>query len=197
MILTVSFIIVFMIQLLFDLYIIMLLLRLLLQSLHANYYNPISQFIITATNFLVKPARRIIPGFKGIDFAIVTLVLILQLMELILLTWLRYDHFPRLDGLLIWAVGGILNQVVNIFFYALLIRVVMNWLSITLENPAYEIVYVLTEPLVKPLHRFIPMIGRFDLTPFVIAFVLKALDIILIVPIILLGKIIALGKFLH
>lgn len=197
MIITLNYILVFMIQLLFDLYIVMLLLRLLLQLLHANYYNPISQFIINITNFLVKPMRRIIPGFKGIDFAIVTLVLILQLLELLLLIWLRFEHLPNLGGLLLWAVGGIINQVINIFFYALVIRVIMSWLSVTLENPAYEIVYVLTEPILKPIRRFIPLIGGFDLSPVIVALVLKALDIMVLVPFILLGKILAIGKFLH
>src|SRR5262249_16346374 len=139
----------------------------------------------------------IIPGYKGIDFAIIILAFVLEVIALSLIVWLRLDHLPRMDGTLLWALGTVLNQIIDILFYALIIRVILSWLGVTLQNPFYEIVYLLTEPLLKPIRRFVPLIANFDFSPIIVAIIVKFIGIVLIVPLIRIGQIIALGKFLH
>ena len=67
------------------LFTILVLLRLLLQIAKADFYNPISQFIVKATNPLLKPLRRFIPGFWGFDFPSIVLAIIVQSLGIFLL----------------------------------------------------------------------------------------------------------------
>ena len=59
----------FLIRTLFDLYIVAVALRFLLQWVRADFYNPLSQFLVKITNPPLRPLRRFIPGYGGIDFA--------------------------------------------------------------------------------------------------------------------------------
>ena len=92
---------VFIINFIFESYLYILLLRLLLQKMRAPFYNPLSQFIIKVTDPLVKPLQRMIPGVRGFDFAIVFLLVVLEIIALLLLIGL---HFHTLPG----ALGGII-----------------------------------------------------------------------------------------
>lgn len=194
---TLSFVVLFFVQIIFDFYILLLLLRLLLQFFYANYYNPISQFVIKFTNFLVKPVQRILPKYKGIDFAIIVLLLLAEIIQIYLLVWLRFNVLPAIAGLAPWIIGDLLHQIINILFFALIIRAIMSWLSTNMQNPVYEITFVLTEPLLKPIRRFIPHVGNIDLSPLIVAVILKFIDIFLFVPLIKWGQILSLSRLLH
>ena len=53
-------------------------LRFLLQLVRADFYNPLSQFIVRFTNPALIPLRKVIPGFGGLDVASIVLALITQ-----------------------------------------------------------------------------------------------------------------------
>ena len=87
----------FLVNTLFGIYILIVMLRFLFQLVRADFYNPVSQFIVRATNPPLRPLRRFIPGLGGIDLAAPILMLALKLMEL----WLVYQilgHSPSLVG---------------------------------------------------------------------------------------------------
>lgn len=184
------------IEIVFDFYILLLLLRLLLTFFQINFYNPISHSIFNFTYFFVKPLQRIIPVYKRIDFATLIVILLFEYIKLILLVWLRFDNLPGWIGLLPWGIGEILNLVVNIFFYGLLIRAILSWAGATIESPFYQALYILTEPLLRPVRRFIPPIGGFDFSAVVVAIILKAIDVVLIWPIIHWGQLHSLSAFI-
>ncbi|PWS15420.1 YggT family protein, partial [Klebsiella pneumoniae] len=73
---------VYLIELLYGLYILIVLVRFLLQTARANFYNPISQFVVKATNPLLVPLRRIIPGYGGVDIAALVLLYLLQAIKI-------------------------------------------------------------------------------------------------------------------
>jgi YggT family protein len=83
------------IHILFDSYIVILLLRLMLQKLGANWYNPISQFIIQLTEKPLKPLRKFIPGVAGFDLSILLLAFVLQYIEIVLLWVLQFGPVPN------------------------------------------------------------------------------------------------------
>lgn len=192
-----NFVLLFFVQIIFDLYIFLLLLRLLLQFFYANYYNPVSQFVIKFTNFLVRPVQKIIPKYKGIDFAIILLLVLAEIIQIYLIVWFRFKMLPAVSGLAPWVVGDLLHQTMNILFFAIIIRAILSWVSANMQNPFYEITFVLTEPLIKPLRRFIPLLGNIDLSPLIVAVILKFVDIILFVPLIRWGQMLALSRLLH
>ena len=120
---------VFLINLVFGLYLAAVMLRFLLQTIRADFYNPICQFLITVTNPALKPLRRWIPGYMGIDWPSILLLILLQLLEICLIALLISGHIPslismpviiasKLLGLLIW----IYIIIIIIFLYTSLLR---------------------------------------------------------------------------
>ena len=111
---------IFLIQLLFGLYILVVMLRFLLQLTRADFYNPISQFIVKATSPLLNPLRRVIPGMAGIDLAAVVLMWLLQTIELALIVMISGMGGGLLSAMA-WALPELVNLVINVFLFAILI----------------------------------------------------------------------------
>src|SRR5437667_3742564 len=75
----------FLINTLFDIYLIVVLLRILLAAVHADFYNPFSQLVVSLTDPLIRPFRKILPSMGGVDVAGLVLLLVLKLVQLTLL----------------------------------------------------------------------------------------------------------------
>ncbi len=183
---------IYLVGLIFDLYIIILLLRLLMQRLGASYYNPISQMIIKLTNVLVMPLRKVFPGYRGFDFAIVFLLIIVALVEALLLIWLRTRIVQHFLGTLIIAITTLGEKTLNLYFYAIIIRAFMSWVPSLQHNPVAEIVFLLTEPLLRLARRVIPTIAGLDFSPIVILVLLQIISILVIEPLLSVGMRLAL-----
>jgi YggT family protein len=183
---------IYLVGLVFDLYIIILLLRLLMQRLGASYYNPISQTIIKLTNVFVVPLRRILPGYHGFDFAIVFLLLVIALIETLLLIWLRTRIVPHFAGTLIIAIIALSEKTINLYFYAIIIRAFMSWVPSLQHNPVAEIVFLVTEPLLRSARRIVPMIAGLDFSPILVLVVLQLISILVIGPLMNMGMRLAL-----
>ncbi|MDH3514747.1 MAG: YggT family protein [Gammaproteobacteria bacterium] len=156
------------VEVVFGLYILAVLLRFLFQLARADFYNPISQFLVALTNPLLKPLRRIIPGLFGIDLASLVLLLALKCLELFILSWL-IARTPDLLPLSLAAVLSLVRLVINVYFYAILLRVILSWFMPygIRQNPAGDLLVSLTEPLMRPARRLIPPVGGLDLSPIV------------------------------
>ena len=172
---------VFLIQVLFGLYLLVVLLRFLLQLVRADFYNPISQFIVKATAPLLKPLRAFIPGFGGIDVSSLILAWLVKTLELFLVILVSGKGMMFVYPMLM-AIPGILAMVINIFLFAVLIMVILSWISPGGYNPAVGLLYSLTEPLLKPARKFIPPLGGLDLSPMAVMIALVLLEMLLIPP---------------
>ena len=172
----------FLLRTLFDLYIVAVALRFLLQWVRADFYNPISQFLIKVTNPPLRPLRRVIPGYAGMDLAALLLMLLLKMLELSLLSLIAGGPIPALPGLLVISLAEILSLVIWIFIIAVLIQVVLSWVNPGAYNPATVLLYRLTEPLLAPARRLIPPIGGLDLSPIAVFIFLQLSLILLIQP---------------
>lgn len=178
---------VFLIQSVFDFYLFILLLRLLLQYLRVDYYNPITQFIIKITSPVVVPLRRIIPGYWGIDLATVVLIFIVSLMKLSLISVLSIHHFPNIFGLILWSLGDLIGLTIKLFFYAVLASVIISWVAPSNHSPLFIIVQRLTDPLLKPARRLIPQVAGFDISPIPVLLLLQILIILMAEPLAIIG----------
>ena len=172
----------FLITTAFGLYILIVMLRFVLQIVRADFYNPVSQFIVRATNPVLRPLRRFIPGAGGIDLAAVLLMVTLKYVELSLTAWV-VGHSPQFVGLLMLSVAHLLSLLVNVFFFAIIIQVILSWVNPGNYNPVIALVSSLTEPLLGPARRVIPPMGGLDLSPIVVLIALKLLDFLFIAPI--------------
>lgn len=170
----------FLVDTLFGLYILVVLIRFLLQWLRADFYNPVSQFVMTVTNPPVRFLRSFIPGFRGLDLATLVLALALSMIK----TWLLFSMIGRpttVQGLLVYSFGELLQLAVYIFIFAILIRVVLSWIAPHQGyNPALRLLYDLTEPIMEPARRLIPPIAALDISP-ILVFIFLYLTLMLIV----------------
>ena len=134
---------VFLIQTLFGLYILVVMLRFLLQLTRADFYNPISQFVVKVTAPPLRPLRRLIPGFGGIDLASLILAWLLKSVELMLVVLVLGANVTLL-GAFLWAIPELLGLLLNIILIAVLIQVILSWVSPGGYNPAASVLYHLT-----------------------------------------------------
>jgi YggT family protein len=170
----------YLINLIFGLLLLAVALRFLLAWVRADFYNPVSQFIVTITNPMLRPLRRVIPGYAGIDWPALVLLLALKMIELLILGLVSVGRLYAVPGLLTLAVAGILELVIYIFMFATIIQVVLSWISPGAYNPATVLIYRLTEPLLRPARRLVPPVAGLDFSP-VVVIVLLQLSIILVV----------------
>ncbi len=171
----------------FDAYIFILLLRLILQRMGANWHNPVSQFVVKLTQPVVVPLRKFLPGFRGFDLAIVVAMIVLEVIQMMLLLWLEVAIFPNIGGVFVVAAGMLGNKVMDLYFYAVIIGVIMSWVPTLQQSPVAGIVNTITNPLLGLARRFIPLIAGFDLSPIPVLLVLKLVSILVFNPIIAYG----------
>jgi len=172
---------VFLIRTLFGLYIAVVLIRFLLQWARADFYNPISQFVVRVTAPVLRPLRQIIPGYGGMDLASLVLAWALKAVELALIAGLL-GHGGPLLGALAWAVPALLELVIDLFLFAILIRVVLSWVNPDPYNPAVALLDRLTDPVLSPAQRLLPPIGGIDLSPMLVMVGLVLLQMLLVPP---------------
>ncbi len=173
---------VFLVQILFNLYLFVLLLRLVFQYLRVDYYNPLSQFIVKFTSPLIVPLRRVIPGYWGIDFATVVVIFVLTYLKILLLSLIAFSIFPNLLVLIVATIGDILGLTLNLFFYSVLMYVLMGWLAPMTHSPIRSILYQLSEPILRPFRQKIPLVAGFDISPLFVLIILQLLKILIAEP---------------
>ena len=172
---------VYVIQTLGSFYLLIVLLRFVLQLVRADFYNPLSQFIVRATSPLLMPLRRIIPGFGGIDLASLVLAILVQLVLMIItLALLGVGFGGNLLQLLVWSLIGVTALFLKIFFFALIVSVILSWVAPGSHNPAAHLVHQICEPLLSPIRRFLPNLGGLDISPIFAFIALILLDMLVI-----------------
>ncbi|MDH3948226.1 MAG: YggT family protein [Gammaproteobacteria bacterium] len=173
---------VFLIKTLFGIYEIIILLRFLMQMVRADFYNPISQFVVKATSLPLKPLRRVIPGVAGMDMASLVLLLVVILVELLLLSLVTTLPMPSAIGLIALALVELLKLTINVFMFSVIILAILSWVSPGGYNPVANLLYQITAPLMRPARRMLPPMGGLDLSPMVVIIVLYLLILLLVDP---------------
>lgn len=171
----------FLIQVVFDLMILVVMLRFILQLVRANFYNPISQFTVKMTTPLLRPLRRVIPGVGGIDIASIVLMILLKTLELILIMLVSGTGVQPLAAMAI-ALPELISLAINFFLIAILIQVILSWVNPGSYSPATDLIQSITAPLLRPAQRLIPPIGGIDLSPMAVLVGLQLLKMLLIPP---------------
>ena len=166
-------------QTLLSLLLVIVLTRLLLQQARADFYNPISQFVVKLTNPLLTPLRRLIPGFWGVDMAAVVLLLLVQMLAIGTTLLLGGLGLPNPVLLIAWAVVGVAGLVVNFYFFAILAMIILSWVAPGSHHPAIYLLYQLTEPVMAPFRKLLPALGGLDLSPILVFIVINVVQIFL------------------
>ncbi len=169
----------FLVHTVFGLYILAVLLRFLLQCARADFYNPLSQFLVKVTNPALQPLRRIIPGLRGVDMAAVVLLVLLELVLQGFTLWLSGTPVG-LGRVLMRGVADLLALVFNVYIFSILIQALFSWINTGAYNPAQGLLYALNEPILKPLRRHIAPLGGIDLTPLIAIVGLQVLKMLVL-----------------
>lgn len=165
----------------FTLYILLVMLRFLLQWARADFYNPLSQFLVKATNPPLRPLRRVIPGLWGVDLASLILMIGLQMLAL----WLSQVLGGRAlgaPGLFVVSLSELLSLGLNVFLFSILIQVILSWISPGAYHPVVSLVHSLNEPLLRPIQRLLPATGGIDFSPLVALLLIQMSKILLVAP---------------
>lgn len=172
---------IFIIQVVFGFYALVVMLRLLFQLVRADFYNPVSQFVVKLTHPLLAPLRRVIPPIGRLDTACVVLAwLVLALEILLLILLLGLPASPLMA--LVWALPALIELVINIFLVAIIAQALMSWINPDPYNPAMQLLRSLTQPLLEPAQRLIPPIGGLDLSPMLVILGIYVLKMLLMPP---------------
>ena len=170
----------FLIHTLFTLYIGAIIIRTILAMTRADFYNPISQFLVTITNPLLIPLRKVIPSIGKIDTASWVLIFGLKALEIFLLFYIKGIQ-ANPQTLVIATIFQVIIMIVSIFLYAVIIRAILSWFAMGNmgPNPLPSILHSITEPLLGPARKIIPPIGMFDLSAMIVILVLYSILIAL------------------
>lgn len=174
----------FLLSTLFGLYIVAVMLRFLLQWVRADFYNPVSQFLVKVTNPPLRPLRRLIPGWRGLDLASVVLLLALQALEIVLLTWMdpRALSLPAPAGLVVLSLAKLLSLLLSVYFFSILIEVILSWVNPGTYNPAAYLLHQINEPVMRPARSILPPMGGLDLSPIVVLIALQLVRFLVVDP---------------
>ena len=182
---------VYLISFLFGLYIFAVMLRFLLQLVRADFYNPISQFLIAVTNPCLRQLRRWVPGFLGIDWPSIILMIVLQGMEICLIVLVRGGGLPALAGLPVLIVAHLLEFCIWTYLGVIIVQILISWINPGADSPVIVLMYQLTNPLLRPLRRRLPPTGGLDWSPLVAIVLLNLLLLLVVAPLLDLGNLLS------
>jgi YggT family protein len=169
--------IVFIVGTLAQLYLFVLLLRLWLPWLGADFRNPIAQAILKLTSPVVIPLRRIVPPIGRLDTATVLVAFILQYLTIVVLLMIMGRSATFVAIALTTLVNLVLLSL-RLFTFAIILRVILSWIAPTSYNPALAFIHTMTDRILRPFQRVIPPLGGLDLSPLFAIIALMALTII-------------------
>ncbi|MBB1467433.1 YggT family protein [Pseudoalteromonas sp. SG41-5] len=161
----------FLISTLFDLFLMVVLMRFWLQAAKADFYNPLSQFVVKATSFAVNPLRKIIPGLGGLDLASLLLAFIVAAAKITALIFLVGATW-EVGFVLLNALVTVIKEGLNLLFWVLVIRALLSWVSQG-NNPVEAVFQQLTEPMLRPIRKVLPPLGGLDLSILVLIIALQ------------------------
>ncbi len=149
-----------------------LLLRFLMQYLRLPFRNPVGQFVVAASDWLVKPLRRVLPGLFGLDLASLLPAWGIQAL-LALLTLTLYGLDVGVLAVVLTAVVELLRQGVYLVIGAVIGVAVLSWVNP--YAPLAPLLHGLADPFLRPFQRVLPTIGPVDISPLVLLLTLQVL----------------------
>ena len=171
---------VYLIQTFFGLYTFALMLRFLMQVSRVDYYNPISQAVVKLTDPAIKPFRKLLPTFKGVDFATLGVAFCVQFIAVMLILSLWGGPFFS-PIYIAWVLLGLFSLIFKVYFFALIVLVISSWVAPQSSHPALALVHQITEPLCVPARKLLPPMGGMDFSIILVFVFINIIDNILVI----------------
>jgi YggT family protein len=167
-------------------------LRILLQLVRANFYNPVCQFLYKATNPILMPLRKVIPAWRNLDVSAVLLAWLLSAIKLVLLYALAGQRLG-LPGLALMAFADLVDFVLMLYLGLILVQVLLSFISVERSNPIVPLVFQLTEPVLRPIRKRMPSLGGIDFSPMLAWLAIMLARVLAVEPVFDLGRRLALA----
>ncbi len=173
----------YLVSTLLEVYIWIVMLRILLQMVRADFYNPISQLIWQFTQPLVRPAQKVLPKVRQWDLAAITLLVIVVIIYVHAIAAIT-GYGSRYSGLgsLVPSFWKIVTMALNLYTFSLVIQAILSWVGPGVNNPAGSILWSINEPLLRPVRRVIPPFSGLDLSPLVVIVALQFVNLLIPLP---------------
>ena len=174
------------IEFIFGILVGLVVLRVALQLVRANFHNPICQFLYKTTNPVMMPLRKIIPAWRRLDVAGVILAWLLLLLKRVLV-FAMVGVMPSLAGLALIAFADLISFVLMTMLVLVIVRVILSFVGSDNYHPVVPLVIQLTEPVLKPLRTRMPALGGFDFSPMIVLLAIMLLQALVVAPLLDLG----------
>ncbi len=170
------------VQFLFGLLQLVFLLRILLQLVRANFFNPVSQFVVKVTNPVLIPLGKVLPRIGRFDLAAAVVLLLLCCLEVVLIYALFSAASLSPLSVLVLGIAEALDLTLTVIFFILILVVIFSWVRPAEGNPVIPLLYQLTDPIMAPARRLLPPIAGFDLSPMLVILGIYLLRIVAVTP---------------
>lgn len=172
---------VFLIQTFFGLYILVIMLRFLIQAAKADFYNPISQGVVKLTDPALRPLRKVIPGLRGFDLASLVLALIIQIIALVFIFLLSSVPIPGSLILVLWSALGLFSLTLKIYYFSLIAMIIVSWVAPSNNHPAIVLIHQIVDPICAPARKLLPPMGGLDFSVMLVFVFIILIDSFLVV----------------
>ena len=142
---------VFLVQTVFGLYLMMVIIRFMLQLAKADFYNPLAQAVVKLTQPFVSILQKVMPRTGRFSLATLVLAFLVQLLLIVAVLLVSGFGLPHPVSLAIWSVIGLASQVLDLLFFAILAGIVLSWLAPQTNHPGAVLLHQLTEPVMSPV----------------------------------------------
>lgn len=180
----------FLIETLFNLYLFVLVVRMLLVWIRSDYYHPVTQFVVKMTDWVVQPMRRFLPNVKHIETSTLLLIFVIEIVKFYLTFIITYG-VPNFLGVAILSIGDMMYLLVQTFTYAIILQAILS--LIQPNSPIAFILYRITAPILQPISRLLPQMGTIDLSPIPALIILQLIKMLIVTPIMQSGLSFALN----
>jgi len=171
----------YLVSTLFDVYLWIVMMRVILQAVRADFYNPISQLIWQLTQPILGPLQKVLPKVRQWDVAALGLLAVVAVI---------YIH--AVAAILGYGVGGVtslwyallklVTLALNLYTFALFVQAILSWVGPGVSNPAGSVLWSMNEPLLRPVRRVIPPMSGLDLSPLVVILLLQFANLLVPLP---------------
>ena len=183
---------VILVEVIFGLAVSLFAIRVLLQLVRANFYNPVCQFFYKATNPVLMPLRKALPPIRRLDTAGTLIVWLLECLKVWLLAMLAGMSL-NLPATLLLGFAEVIAFVLMLYFWLILIRVILSFVGQGSYHPMVPLITQLTDPVLRPIKRLLPDLGGFDLSPLIATLVIFLARALVVAPLLDLGAALARG----
>ncbi|TXI20678.1 MAG: YggT family protein [Nitrosomonas sp.] len=171
-------ILLFLLDTILGLFSLALLLRFYFQLLRVPYYNPISQFLIAITDFIVRPTRRFVPGWGGLDLSTLILAWLLECVIVTSVFMMQDYNFGANIGTASGVMGllgiiEIIKTTLYIVMMMIILQAVLSWINP--NSPLAPLLDSFTRPFLRVFRKYIPPIANVDLSPLFVLIIIQLL----------------------